>query len=167
MASGAFRKYSVPSLFSHFLMLQPYAKIVKIIFFPYQSTLNRSWSQSRNRFFFFFLENALKRKKWYHIDISTQTLNTVLSWNTFGSDYSIEFSGVWHDKLCTYGFGDFLLFFRFSQALSSWIGTLVWLTFSCLSRDVPLDSSQGSGWTLKDIHRVVPEPTPALSWLCA
>ena len=46
-----------------------------------------------------------KEKLKYHTDISIQTLYSVLSWSTFGSDYSLESSWVWPR------FGDFLPFF--------------------------------------------------------
>ena len=52
-----------------------------------------------------------KEKLKCHIDTSTRTLYWVFSWSTIGSDYSIESSLVWRDKLCTPGFGDFLLLF--------------------------------------------------------
>ena len=117
-----------PSLFSHFVMLQPYAKIVEIIFFPssiytqypinteiriYLSiygVLSVDWNNEK---IISLLKNEFinKEKLKYHIDISIQTLYSVLSWSTFGTNYSLESSWVWCDKFCTPGFGDFLPFF--------------------------------------------------------
>ena len=80
--------------------------------------------------------------------VRIQTLYSVLSWSSFGSDYSLKSSWVWCDKLCTPGFWGFsaILLCRCSQALSGWMGTVGGQPFSCLSRDVKLSWSQGSGW---------------------
>lgn len=64
----------------------------------------------------------------------------------FGSDYSMESSWVWRNKLYTPGFGDFLC--RSSRALLGWVRTVGRKPYSGLSRDVQLGSSQGSGWSL-------------------
>ncbi len=55
--------------------------------------------------------NLLKRKNGNHIYISIQTLYSVLSWSTYGRNYSLESFWVWHNKICTPGLGDFLTFF--------------------------------------------------------
>ena len=52
-----------------------------------------------------------KDKLKHHIDISIQTLYSVLSWSSFGSEYSLESSWVWRNKLSTPEFEDFLPFF--------------------------------------------------------
>ena len=46
-----------------------------------------------------------------HSNVSIKTLYSVLSWSTFGSDYSLKSSWVWRNKLCTLEFRDFLPFF--------------------------------------------------------
>ncbi len=54
---------------------------------------------------------CIKKKNWNnHIYISIQTLYSVLSWSTFGSDYRLKSFWVWRNKLCTPGL-DFLPFF--------------------------------------------------------
>ena len=66
----------------------------------------------------------------------------------FGSDYSLQSSWVWHYKLGTPGFGEFLPFVlcRSSQALSGWMGSVAAQLFSGLSSDIRSGSSPGSGW---------------------
>ena len=53
----------------------------------------------------------LNIKHWDHIYISIQTLYSVLCWSTFGRDYSLESSWVWHYKLGTPVFGEFLPYY--------------------------------------------------------
>ena len=59
-------------------------------------------------YLYFFGKCIKKEKLKYRIDISIPTLYSVLSWSTFGSDYSLKSSWVWPDKLCTPEFWDLL-----------------------------------------------------------
>ena len=108
--------------------------------------------KSQNRFLYIFA-NLLKMKNKneklkYHIHISIHTLYSVLSWSTFGRDYSFESSWVWtQPALHTWIWGfSAILICRSSQTLSDWMGTINGQPFSGLSRDVWLGSCQGSGW---------------------
>ena len=62
-------------------------------------------------------------------------------------------------------FGEFLPFFsaKFSQALSGWMGTVAAQLFSEMFDQVQAWALAGP---LKEIQRLVPKDTPALSWLC-
>ncbi len=54
--------------------------------------------------------NLFKRTKLKY-PICIQTLYSVFSWSTFGSNYSLESFWAWRNKLWTPGLGDFLPFF--------------------------------------------------------
>ena len=81
-------------------MLQPYAKIVWIIF-PPQSTLCTPCWHIRNHFRS-FCKCIQNEKLKYHIDIRILTL-LVLSWCTFGHHYSTKSFWICCDKLTTPG----------------------------------------------------------------
>lgn len=53
----------------------------------------------------------MKTKQNHIGEIIHNNLNSVLSWNTFGSDYSLMSGWVWCHKLCISGFGEFLPIF--------------------------------------------------------
>lgn len=125
-----------PLHFLTFCYLQPYAKIVGVkAFFPSSSYIlfpvMTKWKQDRRKFCKFM---KMKRCK-YLIDIKYSDVNSVLSWNTFGSDCSLEYSLVRCDKLPC----------KSSQAvrLNRDLGGQ---PFSGLSRDAHLGPSPGSGW---------------------
>ena len=67
-----------------------------------------------------------------------KTLYSLLCWITFGSNYRLESSWVWH-----------------SQALAGWMGRLTAQLFSGLSRDVRSGSSPGTGWAHLRTFRVL------------
>jgi hypothetical protein len=72
---------------------------------------------------------------WHFPHFVTLQPYTLLSWSTFGSDYSIKSSWVGHYKLGTPVFGEFLPFFSADpQALSGWMGSIATQLFSGLYR---------------------------------
>ena len=85
--------------------------------------------------------------------LSIQTLFSVLSWSTYGSDYSLDSSWVWRYKLGTPLFGEFLPFFSadpLKLCQVGWGGSLH--SYCQVYRDVR------SAGPLKDIQRHVPKP---------
>lgn len=81
---------------------------------------------------------------WYWLVI---TLNSVLSWSTSGSNYSLRYFWIWCEKPYTPGFGCFLTL----------LGTIIGQPFSRFSRDVWEGSNQAMVGPLKGIYRVVPK----------
>ena len=125
---------------------------------------------TKQKLFFWIICKCIKHLKIkYQIYISIQTLYSVLCWSTFGSDYNLESSWVWHYKLGTPVFWGVSpnIFRRSSQALSGWMGSVAAQLFSGLSKDDRSGSSPGFGWSSQEHSETCPEATPALSWLCA
>ncbi len=116
---SAFSMYSDHLHFIKFYVAAWYYNCLNSFFFSLIYTpylIMTKWKQNFRNICKFIKNNKLK----YQIYISIQTLYSVLSWSTFGSNYSLESFWVWHNKLCTPGLGDFLTFFfanplKFSQ----------------------------------------------------
>jgi hypothetical protein len=92
---SAFGKYSDPLTLLHYSLIlkciKSFFSLIKLHTIPHNDKLKT--------------END---KLFY---ISIQTLHSVHSWSTFGSDYSLESSWVWLYKIGTPVFGEFLPFF--------------------------------------------------------
>ena len=94
-----------PSLFAHFAMLQPYPVSLYT-----QYLMITKWKQDFRTFSKFIEKEKLK----YHIDISFQTLYSVLSWSTFA--WQALHTWIWGISA--------ILLYRTSQVLSGWMGTV-------------------------------------------
>ena len=103
-----------------------------------------------------FFANVLKRKKtdFFNIDVRIQSFFMVLacwSWNTFGSDYSLESSWVWHNKLCTPGFRDILPYFYAAPLKLCQVGWGPLLDSRCQISPEIFDWVQ-LGWATLELH---------------
>ena len=89
-----------------------------------------------------------------------QTLYSVLCWSTFGSDYSLESSWVWHYKLGTPVFGEFLPFFSADPLKLRQVGwgALLYTYFQVSPEMFDLVQVQALAGPLKDIERLVQKP---------
>ena len=107
------------------------------------------------------LSKCIKNEKLkYPIVISIQTIYSVLSWSTFGSDYNLEPSWVWRNKLFTPGFGDVLPFFSADPLKFRHDGwrPSVDRHFEISPEMLDCLQARALAGPLKEIHRVVPKP---------
>ena len=101
---------------------------------------------------------------------SIQPPESILCRIPFDSDYSFESSWVCLYQLCSFGFGDFLKIppCRFTQVLSSWIGSVGEQQFSSLSStDSQWGSSLGYSWATQGLEGSCSEAILVLLWLYA
>ena len=116
---------------------------------------------------YFFCKFIKKKKKLkYDVYISIQTLNSVLRWSTFGSDYNLESSWVWCYKLAAPVFGEFLPFCSADPLKICRVGWVVLLHsyFQVSPEMFRSGSSPASGWATQGHSEACTEATPALPW---
>ncbi len=118
-----------PSLFSILLCCSLILNLFKFIFFSLIYTpylIMTKWKLNCRNVCKFIKKK--KKLKFY----------SVLSWSTFGSNYSLKSFWVWCNKLCTPGLGDFLPFLFANPLNLSQVGcgTGSRQPFSDVSRDV-------------------------------
>ena len=144
------------SLFSHFVILQPYAKIVSIFFslINLQSIPHNDKMKTRFRYFC----KCIKNEK---LKVTSESLHSTYL-KHLGQQLQLRvFLSMKQQALhmWIWGFSAILLR-RSSQALSGWMGTIGRQQFSGLSRDVRFGSRQGSDWATQWQSQSCPSATP-------